>query len=236
MKTRETTIRLPRLPFAPDALEPVLSADAVRYHHEHHHAGYVRAVNELAADCGLEGATLERVIGNATGPLANAAAQVWNHTFYWNSMASAPGRPDAALLRAINHCFGSRVALARLFKREAQQLFGSGWTWLVAADDGSLEVIATPNAGLRMHEEGWCPLLVCDVWEHAYYVDYRGARAAYLDGFWRIADWQAASRRFAALRAGNGQRRRARDSRQRRWDGSPRGSWHPAVAARDRAD
>lgn len=234
MKTRNHKISLPRLPYAPGALAPALSADAVRYHHEQHHAGYVEAVNRLIRGHDLEGASLERIIERATGSLANVAAQVWNHDLYWNSMSPRLSRPDAALLRAINQSFGSRVALARRFKKESLLLFGSGWSWLVSADDGTLDVIGTPNAGLRLHEEGWHPLLVCDLWEHAYYIDYRGDRAAYLDAFWRIVDWQAASRRFAVLRGGRG--RASNVARLRRWAASAAGSWHPAVRRRDAVD
>lgn len=227
-------ISLPKLPYAVDALAPAISAEALRYHYAFHHAGYVKAVNRLAPAHGLAGASLEAVIARASGPLVNAAAQVFNHTLYWQSMAPVSGRPDAALLRAIERSFGSRTALARRFRAEALQLFGSGWVWLVAAPSGALDVVATPNAGLRVHEEDLCPLLICDVWEHAYYSDYRGERGAYLDVFWRLANWLGASRRFAAFRASRDRRvPRARQLRVRRRATERVRSWHPALAGRD---
>lgn len=231
-------LELPRLPYAADALSPGISAEAVRYHYGHHHAGYFRTVNRLLKPGhDLEGASLEAIIAGSTGPLANAAAQLWNHTFYWRSMGPKPGRPDAALLRAIERSFGSRAALSRRFRKEALQLFGSGWTWLVATGVGALEIVSTPNAGLRLHGEGWWPLLVCDVWEHAYYIDYRGDRGAYLDAFWRLVDWKAASERYAALRMrGKLQRRPAGLARAGRWSAQGARSWHPAVAPRDAAE
>lgn len=234
-KTSRTALELPRLPYSPDALAPGLSAEAVRYHYAHHHGGYFKTVNNLIkGNRNFEGASLEEIIAKSTGPLANAAAQLWNHTFYWRSMGPRPGRPDAALLRAIEQSFGSRVALSRRFKKESLQLFGSGWTWLVATGVGTLDIISTPNAGLRLHEEGWWPLLVCDVWEHAYYIDYRGDRGAYLDAFWRAVDWKAASERYAALRAKGKLRRPGGSMRPGQWATMPDGrSWHPAVSPRD---
>jgi Fe-Mn family superoxide dismutase len=195
-------LELPRLPYAADALAPRISAETVRYHYGHHHAGYFRTVARLVrGDRDREGASLEEIIATSTGTLASAAAQLWNHTFYWRSMGPRPGRPDTALMRAIEQSFGTRAALARRFRQEALGQFGSGWTWLVATGVGTLDIISTPNAGLRLHEQGWWPLLVCDVWEHAYYIDYRGDRAAYLDAWLRCVDWKAASERYAAARA-----------------------------------
>lgn len=213
------TIALPRLPYAAGALAPALSAEAVRYHHAHHHAGYVKAVNRLVRGRELDGTSLERIIARATGPLANAAAQAWNHAFYWHSMAPAGGRPDAALLRAIDESFGSRVAMARRFTKECLELFGSGWVWLVVTPAGSLDIVATPNAGLRLHEEPLHPLLVCDVWEHAYYLDYRGDRAAYVDRFWSVANWTGAGQRFDAFRAERRRRTRSGGRRAKRQAG-----------------
>lgn len=192
------SITLPPLPYATDALQPALSADAVRYHYEHHHAGYVATVNRLVKGGEQDFASLGELVEKSSGPLANAAAQVWNHTFFWESMSPAPGAPSAGLAEAIEQDFGSRATLARRFRLEGQQLFGSGWVWLAVTEAGTLEVVSTPNAGLRLHESSMVPLLVCDVWEHAYYVDYRGDRGAYLDAFWSVVDWGVASRRYAA--------------------------------------
>ncbi len=190
------SIKLPMLPYAASALEPAISGEAIRYHHTHHHAAYIKAINHLATGA-LKKASLEQLIATATGPLANAAGQAWNHTFYWHSMAPKSARPDAILGRAIDSSFGSLDALKRRFIKEGLGLFGSGWVWLVVTSGSSLEVVTTPNAGLRLHEEGWLPLLVCDVWEHAYYADYRGDRKAYLNAFWRVVNWEGASWRFA---------------------------------------
>lgn len=230
-------ITLQKLSYAIDALAPAMSAQALRYHHDFHHAGYVKAVNRLAPAQGLGEASLQAVLARASGALANAAAQVFNHQLYWASMGPLPGRPDAALLRAIDRSFGSRAALARRFKAEGASLFGSGWVWLVVAPSGVLDIVPTPNAGLRVHEEALWPLLVCDVWEHAYYADYRGERVAYLDAFWRVVDWQGASRRFAAFRASRDRRvPRARQVRVRRRVAERVRSWHPALAGRDAAE
>jgi Fe-Mn family superoxide dismutase len=227
------SITLPPMPYAFDALEPAISADALRYHYEHHHAGYVDAVNRLTRGRELDLASIEQIIARATGPLANAAAQAWNHTFFWESMAPARTQPDAALLEAIENSFGSRASLARRFKLEGRQLFGSGWIWLAADAAGALEVLATPNAGLRLHEGDLAPLLVCDVWEHAYYIDYRGARDAWLDAFWSVVDWRAANRRFQSRAA----RPRSADrfgaallDREPARAGSR--AWHPGLAGR----
>lgn len=237
-RNSRTALELPRLPYAPDALAPGISADALLYHYGHHHAGYCRTVARLVrGNRRFEDASLEEIIGEATGALANAAAQVWNHTFYWRSLGPRPGRPDAALLRAIDRSFGSRAALSRRFRKEALDLFGSGWVWLVATGSGTLDVVSTPNAGLRLHEEGWWPLLVCDVWEHAYYIDYRGDRAAYLDAFWAAIDWVIASERYATLRArGRLQRQAAPDPRPGRWSVQGSHSWHPAVGPHHAAE
>ncbi len=208
------SIALPKLPYALDDLAPALSRDALRYHYTHHHGAYVKAVNRLATGK-FRDATLEQLVVNATGPLANAAGQAWNHTFYWHSMAPRPGRPDPALRRAIAQSFGSVATLAGRFKKEAMALFGSGWVWLVVTRGNALEVVATPNAALDLHQKDWWPLLVCDVWEHAYYTDYRGDRKAYLDRFWRVVNWEAASQRFASSQSvGKG---RTGPVRGRRW-------------------
>ncbi len=230
-------VSLPPLPYAPDALAPALSAQAVRYHYEHHHAGYVATVNRLVRGRGLDLADLDQIIAQATGQLANAAAQVWNHNLYWNSMLPGDTRPEAALARAIDESFGSRATLARRFKMEGEQLFGSGWVWLAATGGGALEVVATPNAGLRLHEGDLVPLMVCDVWEHAYYADYGGERGAYLNAFWRRVNWRFASRRYASRRALRSPKARFRDAMgvnepMRR---SSR-TWHPKVVARARRD
>lgn len=227
-------IRLPKLPYAPDALAPAISGSALRYHYEHHHGGYVKAVNRLVKTSELEKATLDDIILKANGPLANAAAQVWNHSFFWKSMTPRATRPDIALIRAIDQSFGSRAALARRFRREALELFGSGWVWLVATDVSTLDILATPNAGLRLHEDSYWPLLVCDVWEHAHYLDYRGDRAAYVDAFWHITNWQMASERLAARRTlGRNRGSVGRDLRRRQRSVQAPASWHPSVTRDD---
>lgn len=229
-------ITLPPLPYPPDALEPAISADALRYHHEHHHGGYVATVNRLTHGRELDFVGLEQLVAEAAGPLANAAAQAWNHAFYWESMSPVRSQPDAELAEAIERSFGARATLARRFKLEGRQLFGSGWVWLAANEGGDLEVVATPNAGLRLHEGDLVPLLTCDVWEHAYYIDYRGGREAYLDAFWNLVDWRAASRRYQARGGATGRKRFGAALLDKAPARARTRTWHPALARRSRQE
>ena len=187
------------LPFSREALSPHISAETLDYHHGKHHAGYVRKVNAIvAATPSLEGATLEALVLASSGPLYNAAAQAWNHDFYWKSLTpEAISGPQADLAAAILRDFGSLRALHDLLIESATGVFGSGWCWLVADATGRLSVETTSNADNPLRRGG-TPLLVWDVWEHAYYVDYRNDRRAYLAGCWVLTNWDFASANYTA--------------------------------------
>ena len=180
---------LPELPYAADALEPVISAETIDYHYGKHHQAYVTNLNKLVAGTEFDGATLEDIIRTADGAIFNNGAQVWNHTFYWNGLSpDGGGQPSGALAEAIDAAFGSFEAFKEAFVTSAVGNFGSGWTWLVKNDDGSVEIVNTSNAANPM-TDGKTPLLTIDVWEHAYYIDYRNARPKYLDEIWKLVNW-----------------------------------------------
>ena len=181
---------LPELPYAKNALEPHISAETLEYHHDKHHATYVTKLNGLLPGSEFENASLEDIIKKApAGGIFNNGAQVWNHTFYFNCMApNAGGEPSGKLADAINSAFGSFDAFKEKFNESAVGNFGSGWTWLVQNDDGSVEIVNTSNAANPLRD-GKTPLLTCDVWEHAYYIDYRNARPKYLENFWAVVNW-----------------------------------------------
>jgi superoxide dismutase, Fe-Mn family len=183
---------LPKLPWAEDALAPVISKETISYHYGKHHAAYVANLNKLVKGTPYESMTVEEIVKKATpGPLLNNAAQVWNHTFYWNCMAPNAGdEPSGVLAEAIDKNFGSFAKFKQKFTETAVKLFGSGWTWLVRNPDGSLAIVPTGNAGTPL-TEGKTPLLTCDVWEHAYYIDYRNRRPDYVAAFWKVVDWKA---------------------------------------------
>ncbi|PIQ33814.1 MAG: superoxide dismutase [Fe], partial [Zetaproteobacteria bacterium CG17_big_fil_post_rev_8_21_14_2_50_50_13] len=163
---------LPPLPYAEDALAPYISAETIAYHYGKHHNTYVTNLNKLIVGTIFEESSLEQIIEKADGALFNNAAQVWNHTFYWHSLSpDGGGEPDGALLTAIESEFGSFTAFKQAFSALAIGNFGSGWTWLVKASDGGLAIVNTPNAATPL-SDGLTPLLTCDVWEHAYYIDY----------------------------------------------------------------
>ena len=181
---------LPELPYAKDALEPHISAETLEYHHGKHHASYVDKLNKQIEGSGYETSSLEDIILRASGGLFNNAAQVWNHTFYWNCLSpEGGGQPDGALAEAIDSEFGGFEHFKEKFADAAIGNFGSGWTWLVKNRDGKLEIVNTDDAGNPM-TDGYVPLLTCDVWEHAYYIDYRNARPKYIDAFWQLVSWK----------------------------------------------
>ncbi|ATX81954.1 superoxide dismutase, Fe-Mn family [Mariprofundus ferrinatatus] len=183
---------LPELPYARNALEPHISAETLDYHYGKHHNAYVTNLNNLIAGTGHENSSLEEIIRSSTGPLFNNAAQVWNHTFYWNCLSpQGGGEPSGELGDAINRTFGSFGAFKEKFTASAATNFGSGWTWLVKNEDGTIEIVNTSNAGNPL-TNGQKPLLTCDVWEHAYYIDYRNARPSYLEAFWHLVNWNFA--------------------------------------------
>jgi len=188
--------QLPDLPYAENALEPHISAETLRFHHGKHHAAYVTNLNKLLAGSDLEGLPLEEVIKKSEGGLFNNAAQTFNHTFYWNCLSpNGGGAPSGPLARAIDQAFGSLDGFKERFSQTAITTFGSGWAWLVKGADGSLELLSTGNAGtpLTMERE---PLLTCDVWEHAYYIDYRNARPDYVKAFWELVNWEFVAKNF----------------------------------------
>ncbi|OOC10616.1 MULTISPECIES: superoxide dismutase [Thioalkalivibrio] len=191
------TYELPDLPYAKDALEPHISAETLEYHHDKHHATYVTKLNGLLPGSEFENASLEDIIRKApAGGIFNNGAQVWNHTFYFNCMGpNAGGEPSGKLADAINSAFGSFDAFKEKFNEMAVGNFGSGWTWLVQNGDGSLEIVNTSNAANPMRD-GQTPLLTCDVWEHAYYIDYRNARPKYLENFWSVVNWDFVARQM----------------------------------------
>ena len=184
---------LPALPYAKNALEPHISTETLEYHYGKHHQTYVTNLNNLIKGSNFENAKLEDIIKQSTGGIFNNAAQVWNHTFYWNSLSpNGGGQPSGKLADAINAKWGSLDAFKEAFNKSAAGNFGSGWTWLVMKPDGSLDIVNTSNAATPLTTADK-PLLTCDVWEHAYYIDYRNARPKYLENFWPLVNWKFAA-------------------------------------------
>jgi len=189
---------LPALPFAKDALEPHISAETLDFHHGKHHNTYVTKLNGLVEGTDLAEKSLEEIIKTSSGGIFNNAAQIWNHTFYWNSLSpNGGGAATGALADAINNAFGSFDEFQAKFNDSAVNNFGASWTWLVKKADGSLDIVNTSNAGTPITEEGVTPLMTVDLWEHAYYIDYRNLRPAYLKGFWALVNWEFANENFA---------------------------------------
>ena len=187
---------LPALPYATNALMPHISPETFEYHYGKHHQAYVTNLNNLVVGTEFAGLALEEVVKKASGPVFNNAAQVWNHTFFWNSMKPAGGgAPTGALAAAIDAKWGSYAAFKEAFTKSAVGNFGSGWTWLVKKPDGSVDIVNTSNAATPLTTAD-VPLLTCDVWEHAYYIDYRNARPKYLESFWTLANWAFAAKNF----------------------------------------
>ncbi len=188
---------LPPLPYEKNALEPHISAETLEYHYGKHHAAYVSNLNKLISRTEFESASLEDIIMKAKGGIFNNAAQVWNHTFYWNSLSpDGGGEPKGALANAITKAFGSFGDFKEKFSASAASNFGSGWTWLVKNANGEVEIANTSNAANPMTNR-LTPLLTCDVWEHAYYIDYRNARPKYVEAFWNLVNWDFAEKNFA---------------------------------------
>jgi Fe-Mn family superoxide dismutase len=188
---------LPPLPYGHDALEPHISRETLEYHHDKHHNAYVTNLNNLIKDTDNEGKSLEEIIrGAAPGGLFNNAAQVWNHTFYFGGMiADGGGAPAGALAKAIEGKYGSFDDFKDTFTKTAVGTFGSGWAWLVKTTDGGIDILSTSNAGTPITGDAK-PLLTCDVWEHAYYIDARNARPKYLDNWWNLVNWDVANENF----------------------------------------
>jgi Fe-Mn family superoxide dismutase len=190
---------LPALPYEKTALEPHISAETLDFHHGKHHATYVAKLNGLIEGTDLASKSLEDIIKSSDGGVFNNAAQIWNHTFYWNSLSpNGGGDPSGALADAINAKWGSFAEFKAAFNDKAVNNFGASWTWLVKTADGNLDIVNTSNAGTPITEKGVTALLTVDLWEHAYYIDYRNVRPKYLEGFWALANWQFASDNFAS--------------------------------------
>ncbi|MES2367418.1 MAG: Fe-Mn family superoxide dismutase [Pseudomonadota bacterium] len=189
---------LPVLPYAKDALQPHISAETLEYHYGKHHQAYVTNLNNLIKGNEFESMTLEEIIKKSSGGVFNNAAQVWNHTFYWNCLSpNGGGEPSGALGDAIKAKWGSFDAFKEAFSKAAVGTFGSGWAWLVKMADGQIDIVSTSNAATPM-TSGQKALMTCDVWEHAYYVDYRNARPKYVEAFWNLVNWDFVSQNFAA--------------------------------------
>lgn len=183
------TFVLPELPYAKNALAPAISEETLDYHYGKHHQAYVTNLNKLVVGTPFENMDLESIIKKAEGPVFNNAAQVWNHTFYWHCLSpQGGGEPQGKLAQAINQAFGNFQTFKEQFTAKAIATFGSGWAWLVQDKTGKLQITSTSNAGTPM-TEGQKALLTCDVWEHAYYIDYRNARPQYIDAFWSLVNW-----------------------------------------------
>jgi Fe-Mn family superoxide dismutase len=187
---------LPPLPWAVDALEPIISAKTIEFHYGKHHQTYVNNLNNLLPGSAFEDASLEDIILEADGGIFNNGAQVWNHTFYWNCLSpNGGGEPTGSLLDAIVRDFGSFEEFKKQFTTAAATLFGSGWAWLCTDDNGKLSIVQESNAGNPMRRD-LEPLLTCDVWEHAYYLDKQNRRPDYIADFWKLVDWEAVSERY----------------------------------------
>jgi Fe-Mn family superoxide dismutase len=199
------TFKLPELPYAKDALQPHISAETLEYHYGKHHQAYVNKLNELIPNTEYENLNLETIITTSAkkesnkltaNSVFNNAAQVWNHTFYWHCLAPKGGHePTGKLADTINKTFGSFNDFQDKFSKTAIATFGSGWAWLVKDKEGNLQIASTSNAGTPM-ADGQHALLTCDVWEHAYYVDYRNARPKYVEAFWNLVNWDFVGENF----------------------------------------
>ena len=188
--------KLPELPYAKDALAPGISAETIEYHYGKHHKAYVDNLNKLIPATEFEKMSLEEIVKKASGAIFNNAAQDCNHTFYRNCLSpKAGGEPTMLLANAINKSFGSFSQFKEKFTNTAVTTFGSGWAWLVKNSDGTLSIESSSNAGNPL-KDGKKALLTCDVWEHAYYIDYRNARAKYVEAFWNLVNWKFVEQHF----------------------------------------
>ena len=183
------SVILLELPYPKGALAPHISEETLNYHYGKHHKGYVDKLNGFIADSPFSKASLEEIVKGSAGAIFNNSAQVWNHSFYWQSLSpSGGGEPPQDVAKALEKAFGSVENFREKFTAKALGQFGSGWAWLVKNLKGELEILSTQNADTPL-KAGHTPLLTCDVWEHAYYIDYKNARPAYLKAFWNIVNW-----------------------------------------------
>ena len=190
------THELIKLPYEYDALEPLMSKETLEYHHGKHHAGYVSKLNALIPDTDFESKSLVEIIKHAQGGIFNNAAQVYNHDFFWNTLSPDETTPSVALDSVLSSQYGSVDEFKKVFKEKALGLFGSGWVWLCIDENGELSIVTTSNADNPLRS-GLAPLMVCDVWEHAYYIDHRNARADYLDSYFKLLNWKFVSFNYA---------------------------------------
>lgn len=188
---------LPELPYPLNGLEPYISAETLEFHYGKHHQTYVNNLNNLIIDTEFATLSLEEIIKKSSGGIFNNAAQTWNHTFYWHCLSpkGSDMKPSSALLEAINQKFGSFAQFKDEFTKCAITTFGSGWAWLVKNPDGTIGIVSTSNAATPLTGEA-LPLLTCDVWEHAYYIDYRNARPKYVEAFWNLVNWDFVNQIF----------------------------------------
>jgi Fe-Mn family superoxide dismutase len=190
------SFELPKLPYALNALEPVISQKTLEFHYGKHHQAYVNNLNNLVPGTRFENASLETIIREADGGIFNNGAQVWNHTFFFNTLSpNAGGEPSGKLNDAIRESFGSFAEFKEKFSKAVVTLFGSGWAWLVKKEDGKLDIIQESNAGNPLRK-GLTPVLTCDVWEHAYYLDYQNKRPDFVEAFWKLVNWKVVETRL----------------------------------------
>jgi Fe-Mn family superoxide dismutase len=192
------TFELPPLPYAKNALAPHISEETLDFHYGKHHKTYVDKLNGLIPGTPFEGKSLEEIVKTSTGGIFNNAAQIWNHTFYWHCLSpQGGGEATGAVAEAIRTAFGSFEKFKEEFTTSAINNFGSSWTWLVKKADGGVAIVNTSNAGTPLTDDSVKPLLTCDLWEHAYYIDYRNARPKYMDAFWALVNWDFVNQNFA---------------------------------------
>lgn len=190
---------LPPLPYALDALQPHISRETLEYHYGKHHQTYINTLNDMIRGTEFENMSLEDIVRKSKGPVFNNAGQAWNHAFYWNCMSpKGGGKPAGKLAKAIDSKFGSLDEFKKQFSKAAAGTFGSGWAWLVKHPDGSIAIESTSNAGTPITTDRK-PLLTCDVWEHAYYIDYRNVRGDYIAAFWNVVNWKFVAERFETV-------------------------------------
>lgn len=197
-KNESGLFELPALPYELSALQPHMSQETLEYHHGKHHKTYVDNLNKLTQNTEYQDMPLEEIIQQTSGPVFNNAAQHWNHSFFWLCLTpNNSSEPSGTLADAINQKFGSFDEFKKLFSEMGAKLFGSGWTWLAKNNQGELEILNESNAGLPL-KSGKTAILTCDVWEHAYYIDYRNARPKFLENFWQLVNWEFAEQNFTS--------------------------------------
>lgn len=189
---------LPELPYARNALEPHISAETLDFHYGKHHQTYVDKLNGLVPGSEFDGKSLEEIVKSSAGGVFNNAAQIWNHSFYWECLSpNGGGEATGPIADAIDTAFGTFSEFKQAFTDSAINNFGSSWTWLIKKSDGSVAIVNTSNAATPLTEEGVTPLLTVDLWEHAYYIDYRNARPKYMEAFWNLVNWNFVNSNFS---------------------------------------